>query len=98
MSGGWTGKILTIDLSSGEQHALAPEADVYRKFIGGTGLAARFLYELIPPKADPLGPENVLGVFTGPLTGTHFPGAGRAVTANRLVGAVHYGRLPGRCH
>ncbi|MCP4515072.1 MAG: aldehyde ferredoxin oxidoreductase family protein, partial [Delftia sp.] len=39
--------------------------------------AARLLYDRIPARANPLGPENVLGILTGPLTGTNFPGCGR---------------------
>ena len=83
MDGGWTGKILSVNLTSGEQQVLRPDPELYRQFIGGTGLAARFLYELIPPDADPLGPDNVLAVFTGPVTGTHFPGVGRVALAAR---------------
>ena len=81
MDGGWTGKILSVNLTTGEQQTLRPEREVYRQFIGGTGLAARFLYDLIPSMADPLGAENVLAVFTGPVSGTHFPGVGRVVLA-----------------
>jgi aldehyde:ferredoxin oxidoreductase len=39
-------------------------------YIGGYGLGARLLYDWIPAGADPLGPDNVLGFLTGPLTGT----------------------------
>jgi aldehyde:ferredoxin oxidoreductase len=81
MDGGWTRKILSVDLTSGKQRTLTPDAEVYRKFIGGTGLAARFLFEMMPPEADPLGPENVVAIFTGPVTGTHFPGVGRVALA-----------------
>jgi len=33
-------------------------------------MAARLLYDRIPVGANPLGPENIFGLLTGPLTGT----------------------------
>ncbi|GAG86869.1 unnamed protein product, partial [marine sediment metagenome] len=52
-------------------------------------LGVRILYEHIKPKADPLGPENILGFVTGPLTATPTPGSGRymVVTESPLTGA-----------
>ena len=44
--------------------------ELCRDYIGGYGLGARLLYDRIPAGADPLGPDNVLGLLTGPLTGT----------------------------
>jgi len=77
MTGGWQGKILTVHLTSGDIGPVTPDAEDYRMYIGGAGLAARILYEMIPHDADPLGPENVVAILAGPVTGTRFPGAGR---------------------
>ena len=77
MKGGYCGKILFVELSGGKIEELKPSEETYRKFIGGTGLGARFLYEKMKPGADPLGNENILGFVTGPLTGTSAPGSGR---------------------
>ena len=41
------------------------------------------LLELVPPEADPLGPENVLVFATGPFQGTGLAGAGRHVVAGK---------------
>ncbi|HUT66853.1 MAG TPA: aldehyde ferredoxin oxidoreductase family protein [Spirochaetota bacterium] len=69
------GKILFIDLSlNSTEEKILPES-VYRDFIGGQGLGVRVLYEYMKPKADPLGPENILGFLTGSLTGTKVHGA-----------------------
>ena len=47
-------------------------------FIGGTGLAARIMYQEIPAGADPLGPENVLVFSTVPFQGgSRILGSGR---------------------
>jgi len=74
---GRLGRILTINLTTGTTGALTPSADIYRATLGGTDMAARLLYDRIPADADPLGPENIAAIMTGPLTGTNFPGCGR---------------------
>jgi len=89
MLGGYTGKILFVDLTTGSMREEPPPESLYRDFIGGTGLGVRILYEHVKPKADPMGPENVLGFVTGPLTGTPTPGSGRftVVAKSPLTGA-----------
>ena len=77
MQGGYTGRILTVDLTTGAIKEESPSEDMYHDFIGGTGLGVRILYERMKPKSDPLGPGNILGFVTGPLTGTTVPGSGR---------------------
>jgi aldehyde:ferredoxin oxidoreductase len=77
MKGGYCGKLLFVELSEGKIEELKPSEQMYREFIGGTGLGARFLYEKMKGGSDPLGPENILGFVTGPLTGTSAPGSGR---------------------
>jgi len=89
MKGGYCGKILLVDLSESKVEVQKPSEQTYRKFIGGTGLGAGFLYENMKPGSDPLGDENILGFVTGPLTGTSTPGSGRftVVCKSPLTGA-----------
>jgi aldehyde:ferredoxin oxidoreductase len=89
MPGGYTGKILFVDLTTGKIKEESPPESLYRDFIGGTGLGARILYEHMKPKVNPLGPDNILGFVTGPLTGTPTPGSGRfmVVAKSPLTGA-----------
>lgn len=70
MKGGYAGKLLFVDLTKGtiEERELAE--DLAKNFIGGYGIGVRILYDMMKPGADPLGPDNVLGFITGPLTGT----------------------------
>jgi aldehyde:ferredoxin oxidoreductase len=68
--GGYVGRLLHVDLRQGELTAERPDEALLRSFIGGYGLGARILYERMPAGADPLGPDNILGFVTGPLTGT----------------------------
>jgi aldehyde:ferredoxin oxidoreductase len=85
----YTGKILNVDLNKGTiSEEVLPEK-FYHDFIGGNGLGARILYQRIEPKTDPLGPGNILGFVTGPLTGLNIPGSGRytVVAKSPLTGA-----------
>ena len=70
-------KILWVDLSSGDLREETPDESLLRDFIGGYGLGARMLYSHQKGGIDPLGPENILGFMTGPLTGTPSTFAGR---------------------
>ncbi len=56
---------------------------VIRAFLGGKGLGAYLLYKLLKPKADPLGPDNLLMFLTGPLTSTGYPTSGRVVVVTK---------------
>jgi aldehyde:ferredoxin oxidoreductase len=73
MADGVFGVVLFVDLSRGTiaEEALPPA--VYRDVLGGYGLGVRLLYDRMPPGADPLGVENILGFVPGPLTGTGVP-------------------------
>jgi aldehyde:ferredoxin oxidoreductase len=88
MAGGYTGKIGFVDLGNGEIREEKLDEAVARGFIGGYGLGVRVLYERQKKGVDPLGPENILGFTTGPLTGTRTPTGGRymAVCKSPLTG------------
>jgi aldehyde:ferredoxin oxidoreductase len=70
MKGGYTGKMLFVDLTSGSIEEKELTDDMASKFIGGYGIGAKVLYEMMKPGVDPLGPDNVIGFITGPLNGT----------------------------
>ena len=76
---GNTGKILEIDLTSEKTSVMKPYPEIYQSFVGGSGLAARLFYDHLTKELDPLSPENPLGFFTGPLSGTKTPNCGRHV-------------------
>lgn len=66
----YRGKVAYVDLGSGKIEAREIPEDDLLSFIGGTGLAARLVFDLVDPRADPLSPENALVFMTGALTGT----------------------------
>ena len=70
MANGYMGKILNVNLADGKISEEKLSEELCHKFIGGYGLGAKLLYDRIPAGADPLGPDNILGILTGPLTGT----------------------------
>ncbi|HBX71290.1 MAG TPA: aldehyde ferredoxin oxidoreductase, partial [Chloroflexi bacterium] len=75
---GWNGKILEIDLTTQMVDEQPLDKEMARLFLGGRGLGARLLWDLVGPGVDPLSPENVLIFATGPLT------ASGAQTSNRF--------------
>ena len=83
MSNGFFGKILWIDLSEGSYKEEELPEEIYRQYLGGYGLAAKLIYENMPAKADPLGPEAIVGIFPGLLTGTVAPLSGRYMIAGK---------------
>lgn len=80
MKGIW-GRYLEVDLSEGKIREREIPVRWYDLHLGGRGIAARLLLELVPPGTDPLGSENVLIFATGPFQGTGVAGAGRHVVA-----------------
>lgn len=87
---GWTGKTLVVDLNTGSIQNEPLDMDLAHKFIGGRGIGARLLWDLVGPEVDPLSPENVMIIATGPLTGTGFQTSNRfsISTKSPLTGTV----------
>ncbi|MFB6108518.1 MAG: aldehyde ferredoxin oxidoreductase family protein [Haloplanus sp.] len=79
--------VVRVDLSAGRVTRERVPAAWRRKYLGGKGLGARYLYDELGAGADPLGPENRLAFFLGPLSG-YLPGESRyaAVTKSPLTG------------
>jgi aldehyde:ferredoxin oxidoreductase len=76
--GGYAGKILRVDLSEKKTTVEEPGSKFYRKFLGGAGFIAYYLYKEIKQGIDPLGPENKLIYAIGPMTGVAIAGNARS--------------------
>ncbi len=87
---GWFGKILRVNLSTGETSVETVDAATAKDFIGGRGWAIKYLYDEMDPAVDPLSPENILIFATGPLTATPAPTGNRymVVTKAPLTGVL----------
>ena len=79
---GYAGKFADIDLSTGEIKDTRFGDEVLRQYLGGRGLATKILWDELGARwetVDPLGPENILTVLAGPLTG-YYPGGRMCVS------------------
>ena len=87
MVGGYTGKILIIDLKTKTIKVEETDLNAAKDFIGAKGFGAKILYDRLPPHTDSLAPENILIFATGPLTGTvaQTSGRGTVVTKSPLT-------------
>ncbi len=74
---GFYGRILKVDMSKRTFLIEIPDDDIYRKYLGGKGLASYLLYNNNPPGVDPLAPENCLIFATGPFSGSRVWGSCR---------------------
>jgi aldehyde:ferredoxin oxidoreductase len=73
---GYMGKILRVDLSREQISEESPDGVTLRKYIGGTGLGVKYLYEEVPPGVAWSDAENRIMFFAGPLSGTKVSGSG----------------------
>jgi len=87
---GWAGRVLKIDLSSKKYEEINPGFTIYKKFIGGRGLAGHYLRPYCHLSWD--SPETPLLFFTGPLTGTSSPSSGimAVMSISPLTGTVSH--------
>ncbi len=69
-AGGYFGRALVVDASTGTSEVLPLPDELLRAYIGGAGLGAWLMYHLGPPGADPLAPEAPLAYVFSPLVGT----------------------------
>lgn len=98
MKGGYAGKLLFVDLTKGTLKEKTLSQELADNFVGGYGLGARILYEMMKPGADPLGPDNVIGFVSGPLnaTGASFGGRYMVVCKSPVTGGWNDANSGGR--
>ncbi len=70
---GWQGKLLEVDLEQASLEDKPLDSAVAEAFLGGRGLNSHVLFREILPGTDPLGPDNILCIAPGVLTGTPLP-------------------------
>jgi aldehyde:ferredoxin oxidoreductase len=71
---GSTGKVLRVDLNQGKIWDEALDEATLRKFLGGTGLGVKYLFEEVDPKVNWSDPKNIFFLGSGPLGGARIPG------------------------
>ncbi len=84
-AGGYTGRILRVQLNEGDFKVDKLPQEWIRDYIGGDGFAAKLLFEEVPAGCDPLSSHNKLIMSTGPITGTLWPMSGRTVFVSKAA-------------
>ncbi|MFP3952968.1 MAG: aldehyde ferredoxin oxidoreductase family protein [Candidatus Bipolaricaulota bacterium] len=82
MNGVWN-KLLRVDLSNGKVLYEPIGEEMFERYVGGSGLATRYLYEEVPPGTDPLSSDNKIIFATGPFQGTSVPGSAKWSVVSR---------------
>ena len=87
---GFHGRLLHIDLSSGDHCWRDLEESRLRAFLGGIGLGTSLLYDFAPPGVEPLSPGNPLIFTSAPLVGTGLTTTAKfaVVTKSPLTGFI----------
>jgi len=90
MIGGTHGKILHVNLTTGQTEVEQPGDEFYRLLVGGRAVIAYLLLRDLPPQTDPLSPDNLLIFAPGIMQGSNLPGAGRHGVGGKspLTGAI----------
>jgi len=88
MTNAYAGKILRVDLTRGEHRVEELPETALRKWVGGTGLGAKYLFDEVPPGVAWSDPENRMIWASGPLGGSHVSGTGcfAVVTKGPMTG------------
>ena len=94
MAYGNMGKVLEVDLTTYSSSEIVLDEKIYRDYIGGTGLAAKLLFDRGNLAAEPLDPDNLLIFATGPLTGIGFSGSSRLSVGARSPQTGIWGQAP----
>ncbi len=76
---GYMDRLLYVDLDRASFRTAGLERGDVADYVGGSGLAAKILYDMTDGSTEPLGPENALVFMTGPYAGT------RALSSSRHV-------------
>ncbi len=80
---GYTGKVLRVNLDNRSTGVESLNFTWAEKYLGGKGLAIKYIYEELPAGIDPLSPENKMILMTGPFTGTLVPCSGKLAIATK---------------
>jgi aldehyde:ferredoxin oxidoreductase len=94
----YAGKILHVNLTTGETRTEPLSEQMAKSYIGGIGLGIRLLMDNSKPGTDAFNPDNPLIYCAGPLSGTMGPTAGNGyavVSKSPATGGVGEGKAHG---
>lgn len=73
---GYAGKLLRVNLTNEQINEEKLDEETARKYIGGTGIGAKYLYEEVSPEVKWSDEDNRIVMASGPLGGTRIGGSG----------------------
>ncbi|MFO7749450.1 MAG: putrescine aminotransferase [Desulfobacteraceae bacterium] len=79
----YTGQMLHVDLTKKEIQSRGIPKQLREQYIGGWGLATKYLYDTVDPKVDPLSQDNAVVIMTGPVCGTLVPTSSRTCLVSK---------------
>ena len=87
---GFYGRLLHIDLTTGNNSWISIDESRLRAFLGGIGLGTSLLYEYAPARVEPFSPANPLIFTSAPLVGTGLTTTAKyaVVTKSPLTGFI----------
>jgi aldehyde:ferredoxin oxidoreductase len=87
----------TVNLTTAKIEIFPTSPDLFKTFLGGRGIGAKYLYDLVGPGIDPLSPENYLILTSGPFAGTTWPTSARlhVTFKSPLTGVYGYANTGG---
>ncbi|MDI3533643.1 MAG: aldehyde:ferredoxin oxidoreductase [Thermosediminibacterales bacterium] len=89
---GYWGKMLRINLTTGNIKEETFEESFMRKYFGGKGFVSYYLLKEVDAETDPLGPENKLIFATGVMTGVPVSGMCRYAVGGKSPLTGGYGQ------
>ena len=88
---GYAGKILEVNLTTGDIKTADLDEKECREYLGGSGLGAKMYLDRFTGDVEPLSPENHLILMTGPWTASRVPGGNRFAVVARSPLTNHWG-------
>jgi len=88
---GYFGKFLKIDLTNSRTEEIPISDEDQKKYVGGSTLASKIVYDYVKPGMDPLSAENPMIFATGPFTGSNVPMVSRAAICGISPGTGLWG-------
>ncbi len=90
MQGGYAGKLLRLNLSTGDRSVETLDEATAKRFLGGRGFGAYIYYREIGAEVKPLDLANKLILMTGPLTGAPAPATTKTSLVTKSPETGHY--------
>jgi aldehyde:ferredoxin oxidoreductase len=95
--GGYNGKILRVNLTNRKTTSEKLDGLFCRRYLGGVGFVAYYLWKELKKGTDALEPDNKLIFALGPVSGLNLPGAARHCvgTKSPLTGGISKSEVGG---